>query len=124
MKRYKAVLLSVSAEQVYYVYSKAQLAELAEITELRDGIADQKDVESGALSDIEVIFSTWGMPGLESGQIARMPNLKAVFYAAGATDYFARPFLARGIQVHSAWKANAIPVAEFCVSLSSYIFNK
>jgi phosphoglycerate dehydrogenase-like enzyme len=49
-------------------------------------------------------------------QLDRMPKLKAVFYAAGATDYFARPLLQRGIRVFSAWLANAVPVAEFTVA--------
>jgi len=61
-------------------------------------------------------------------QLDRMPNLKAVFYGAGATDYFARPLLARGIKVISAWKANAIPVAEFVLaqiilSMKNYFSN-
>ena len=32
--------------------------------------------------------------------------------AAGTVQAFARPFLARGVQVFSAWAANAVPVAE------------
>ena len=40
---------------------------------------------------------------------------KVVFYSAGATDNFARYFLDKNIIVASAWLANAIPVAEFCV---------
>jgi len=42
-----------------------------------------------------------------------LPNLKAVFHAAGTVRYFAQPLMQRGIQVFSAWQANAIPVAEF-----------
>lgn len=68
------------------------------------------------LADLEVIFSTWGMPRLTGEQIDRLPKLKAVFYAAGSVQYFAAPFLDRGIEVVSAWAANAIPVAEFTVA--------
>jgi phosphoglycerate dehydrogenase-like enzyme len=69
-----------------------------------------------ALKDVQVIFSTWGMPQLTEEQTAQMPNLKAVFYGAGSVQGFARPFLASGIKVFSAWAANAIPVAEFTVA--------
>ena len=38
-----------------------------------------------------------------------------MFYAAGSVQSFARPLLARGITVASAWRANAVPVAEFAL---------
>ncbi len=57
------------------------------------------------------------MPALAEEEIARFfPKLKAVFYAAGTVQGFARPFLNRGIRIFSAWGANAVPVAEFTVS--------
>jgi phosphoglycerate dehydrogenase-like enzyme len=74
------------------------------------------DQHLDALQDLEYIFSTWGMVPLVEEQIARLPALKAVFYAAGSVQYFARPFLNRGVQVVSAWGANAVPVAEFVIS--------
>jgi phosphoglycerate dehydrogenase-like enzyme len=66
-----------------------------------------------ALRGIEYIFSTWGMPTLSEEQVAQMPALKAVFYAAGSVQDFARPFLNHGVTVVSAWAANAVPVAQF-----------
>ena len=45
-----------------------------------------------------------------------LPNLKAVFYAAGSVQSFARPFLNCGVRVFSAWAANAVPVAEYTVA--------
>lgn len=66
---------------------------------------------------VRYIFSTWGMPGLSEAEIARcFPALQAVFYAAGSVQYFARPFLNRGISVFSAWAANAVPVAEYAAA--------
>ena len=44
------------------------------------------------------------------------PSLKCVFYGAGSVQKFARPFLACGVKVFSAWAANAVPVAEFTVA--------
>ncbi|MFA5689408.1 MAG: NAD(P)-dependent oxidoreductase [Kiritimatiellales bacterium] len=68
------------------------------------------------LHDLEIIFSTWEMPVLTSEQIAQMKNLKAVFYAAGATQYFREPFIKEGVIVCSATAANAVPVAEFALA--------
>lgn len=68
------------------------------------------------LRDVEVIFATWGMWELTPDQLAALPNLKAVFYAAGTVKYFARPLLERGIVVTSSWQANAVPVAEFTLA--------
>jgi phosphoglycerate dehydrogenase-like enzyme len=68
------------------------------------------------LSDLRFIFSTWGMPKLTKDEIAAMPHLEAVFYAAGSVRGFARPFLEQGITVVSAWAANAVPVAEYVLA--------
>ncbi|MFA5687630.1 MAG: NAD(P)-dependent oxidoreductase [Kiritimatiellales bacterium] len=68
------------------------------------------------LHSLDVIFSTWHAPKLTAEQIQKLPNLKAVFYAAGATGYFRDPFLNAGIKVCSAAAANAIPVAQFALS--------
>lgn len=116
MKKYKSAILSANPSQIDYVYTPAQIQEIASITDFLPGIYSAEDVESGKLADVEVLFSTWGMVQLDDALLERMPALKAVFYAAGATDYFARPLFARGIRVFSAWCANAIPVAEFCVA--------
>jgi phosphoglycerate dehydrogenase-like enzyme len=74
------------------------------------------DVLAPQLQDIEVIFSTWGMPALSAAQLDRLPHLEAVFYAAGSVQGFARPLLERGIIVMSGWAANAVPVAEFTLA--------
>jgi len=68
------------------------------------------------LQDVEVIFSTWGMPLLTEEQLDAIPQLRAVFYAAGAVGFFSPPLVARGVQISSALHANAIPVAEFTLS--------
>ena len=73
--------------------------------------------EPERFSDVEYVFSTWGMPTLSEDEIAAcLPKLKAVFYGAGTVQAFARPFLNRGIKVFSAWAANAVPVAEYTVA--------
>ena len=111
-----AALLCESEENIHYVYSDAQLAQLAGLTDLKPGIFSRARLAEADLSDVEVLFSTWGMPCLTDEELARLPKLEAVFYAAGATDGFARPLFAHNVKVLSAWQANAIPVAEFCVA--------
>ncbi len=66
------------------------------------------------LKTVEYIFSTWGMPVFQEKEIREyFPSLKAVFYAAGSVQGFARPFLNCGVKVFCAAAANAVPVAEF-----------
>ena len=77
----------------------------------------EADLRAGAAADCEVLFSTWGMPALSEEELAAaLPRLRAVFYAAGSVQAFARPLLARGVAVFSAWGENAVPVAEVAVA--------
>ncbi len=67
--------------------------------------------------DTELIFSTWDMPHFTREELQKcFPALRAVFYAAGSVQHFAREFLAAGAHVFSAWAANAIPVAEYAAA--------
>lgn len=69
------------------------------------------------LADVEYVFSTWGITIMSEKEIKTIfPSLKAVFYAAGSVQKFARPFLKCGVKVFSAWAANAVPVAEYTVA--------
>jgi len=69
------------------------------------------------MPQVEFIFSTWGMPSMSEDDVRRcFPALKAVFYAAGSVQHFARAFLNCGVRVFSAWAANAVPVAEVCLA--------
>lgn len=78
--------------------------------------ADNFDQHAAALADIEVIFATWGIPRLDDHHFEAMPNLKAVFYAAGNVKSFASPLIDRGVTLVGAWDINAVPVAEMCLS--------
>jgi phosphoglycerate dehydrogenase-like enzyme len=113
MRKLKSVFLCRRPEKVEEVYTLEQRREIAEFTDLRPGVVTPEEIASTDLSQVEAVFSTWGMPCLTDEQLDRMPKLEAVFYAAGATDGFARPLFARGVRIVSAWRANAIPVAEF-----------
>jgi len=104
--------------RVHAVYGKGRLDRLRELTDLYpDVIAEANfDAHADNLNDLEVVFSTWGMPHLTATHLDRLPSLQAVFYAAGSVKGFARPLLERGITVASAWAANGIPVAEFTLA--------
>jgi phosphoglycerate dehydrogenase-like enzyme len=105
-------------ETIKSVFASGRFERVAELSELYPEVISEKNLEEhiDKLTDIEAIFSTWGMLKLTEAQIELMPSLKAVFYAGGSTKYFARPFLNKGIKVISAWKANAVPVAEFATA--------
>ena len=103
-------------DKIKAVYAPAVTEALAKEAGLdASRVLSKEDVLAGAHTrDTEYIFSTWGMATLSEEEIAEhFPRLKAVFYAAGTVQYFARPFLARGVRVFSAWDANAVPVAEY-----------
>jgi phosphoglycerate dehydrogenase-like enzyme len=69
------------------------------------------------LSDIEMIFSGWGMAELTEDFLEAAPNLKVVFYGAGSIRYFATDAAwDRGIVITSAYAANAVPVSEYTLA--------
>ena len=99
------------------VYGLGRYEKIAEMADLYPHIisADNFEEHVNNLQDLEVIFSTWGMPQLTEEQVARLPNLKCVFYAAGASRGWRMPYLNNNVKVATATPANAIPVAEFCL---------
>jgi len=105
-------------DQIDNVYGRGRRERVAELTNLYPAIVRGGDLDDhvDSLGDLEVIFSTWGMPALTGEQIDRLGSLEAVFYAAGAVKHFAEPFLQRQVTVVSAWAANAVPVAEFTLA--------
>ena len=100
------------------VFAQGRRERLAKITDLYPEQINDENLEEhlAKLIDLDVIFSTWDMPKLSEEQVKKLPKLKAVFYAAGATKYFREPFEKNGVIVCSATAANAIPVAEFALS--------
>lgn len=113
----KAAFLA-SPDLIADVYGESRRERVAALTDLLPEIISPKNLEEALprLHDVEVFFSTWGMPRLMPEQLDRLPNLRAIFYAAGSVQTWAPPYLERGIVVVSAWRANAIPVAEFTLA--------
>ena len=116
----KSIYLANNHGQVNYVYSEKTKKELSEIAELEPEFLFKKDDVLAApekFAAVEYIFSTWSMPAFSEDEIAKcFPALKAIFYSAGTVQAFARPFMAHGIKIFSAWAANAVPVAEYTVA--------
>ena len=98
--------------RIRQVFSKAHFERLGAMTELHPTIVSADEIPA----DTEVLISTWGMPRLTPAQADRLSNLKLMLYGAGDVRYFAEPLVERRVQIVSAWRANAIPVAEFTLS--------
>ena len=115
----KAIFLCDKPKNIESVYSEEIRRELANTVALDRSVFTKADLLASpdGFSNVDFVFSTWGMPALSEEEIALcLPSLKCVFYAAGSVQTFARPFLARGVRVFSAWAANAVPVAEYTVA--------
>jgi phosphoglycerate dehydrogenase-like enzyme len=105
--------------KLFAVYAPDTLATLSAIAGLDPTPVMREEIlaEPEKYRDVEVIFSTWGMPKFTEEEIrACLPSLRAVFYAAGSVQAFARPHLAAGVRIFSAWASNAVPVAEYTVA--------
>ena len=102
--------------RVFRIYHGDCFAALQKEADLEPTLYTKDDVlkDPQAFSKVENIFTTWGMPAFTEEEIrTAFPSLRAVYYAAGSVRYFAAPFLSCGVRVHSAWAANAVPVAEY-----------
>ena len=110
----------VGADVIWQVYPSDTLKQLEQCAGLDSSFvinAENWKNYTKQMQEAELIFSTWGMVEFTKEEIREyLPNLKAVYYAAGSVQYFARPFLEGGVRVFSAWAANAVPVAEFTLA--------
>lgn len=116
MKR--AAFFNQDPERLERVFGRGRRERLERLVDLYPHVVTSENFADHAdrLRDLEVIFSTWGMVPMGAGELARLPALQAVFYAAGTVQSFARPLLRRGILLVSSWAANAVPVAEFSLA--------
>jgi phosphoglycerate dehydrogenase-like enzyme len=81
------------------VFGKSQVKRIAALTNLYPEVVNGRNFaeHASALADVQVIFATWGMPAFGERHFAALPDLKAVFYAAGNVKSFAAPLLERGV---------------------------
>jgi len=100
------------------VYGQGRRERIMALTALHPTVVTGENFDEHAphLGEVQAVFATWGMPALSPQQLESLPALRAVFYAAGSVQHFARPLLERGVVVVSAWQALAAPVAEFVLA--------
>lgn len=118
MTRTQAALCGNEEWQIQRVYGQGRRELLESMADLHPTSISTRNFESLApsLARVEALFTTWGMDADLALLVRELPNLKAVFHAAGTVQGFARPLMEKGILVVSAWAANAAPVAQFTVS--------
>lgn len=114
----KATFFCDQPDKLERVYDKGRRERVEALCDVYPDVVSRENLGKHltALRDIDVVFSTWGMFTPSPEQLDALPDLKAVFYAAGSVRGFAGPMLERGISVVSAWAANGVPVAEFTVA--------
>jgi phosphoglycerate dehydrogenase-like enzyme len=114
----KSIFLG-DVNQINRVYPENIKKALSVEAGIDDSVMSKTDIKANrdSLAETRFIFSTWGMPAMETEEIKEyFPGLEAVFYAAGSVQGFARSFLDCGIKVFSAWAANGVPVAEYALA--------
>ncbi|MFP4260548.1 MAG: hydroxyacid dehydrogenase [Opitutales bacterium] len=102
------------------IYNSDALETLCQLTENDGAVHTRERILSnpGAYAEVEIGFSGWGSPVLDAELLQALPSLKAYFYGAGTVRGFVTDaFWERDILLTSAYQANAVPVAEFTVSM-------
>ena len=119
MREVAAYINESPENKLSIAYDAATRERLSAQLEFLPGVVLSQELEARReeLKKVAYLFATWGVPALSQEEIREyFPGLKALFYAAGSVQQFARPYLQAGVKVFSAWAANAVPVAEFTVA--------
>ena len=112
-----AVMAADSFAALFDDARTARFAALAEITGdlLVDDVTDPG--YAAHLAEAEVVVTSWGAPPFDAALLERMPQLRAIFHAAGSVrHHVGEAVWDRGILVTSAADANAVPVAEYTLA--------
>ncbi len=111
----KAVFL-LPENNINLIYGPDEQRDIAERVEL---VAPRLDAATykewrGKLGEVTCIFSGWGMAKMDVAFFEVFPNLKVLFYGAGAVRGFVTDEVwQRGVQIVNANVANGVSVAEF-----------
>ena len=97
-----AIFLCESTHNVDYVYSPEQRRQIAERVNLRSGIFNRASLETEDFSDVELIFSTWGMPALTDFQYFPHYGINETLITYSAT-------LKKPSDLYTTGKASKIP---------------
>lgn len=99
-----------------YIFGGGRRERFEAELDVMPGVYSSKDLDSqrAAFAEVEVILSSWGMPELTDEQIETyFPNLKLILYGAASVQYFARPYMRRGVRITTAAASMAEYVAQF-----------
>ena len=98
MNKPRAVFFGNRQDLLTHVYPDSRVERLKALADVHPVIVSKDNFDDllPELSEIDYIFSTWGMPRLTPAQIKQMSALKMVFYGAGTVKYFAEPLSAAG----------------------------
>ncbi|MGE4489314.1 MAG: hydroxyacid dehydrogenase [Kiritimatiellales bacterium] len=102
------------------VYGPKEIAELCELVNLADVRLDLNNWKEhlDVLKNAEILMSSWGAPVFDEEFLAAAPKLEAVFYGAGSIKaLMTNAAWDRGLRITSAYAANAVPVAEYTLSM-------
>ncbi len=114
----KALFL-VSERNFQLVYGPDERRDIAARVELVAPRADPGDLAAlrGRMSGVEALFSSWGMAKMDDAFFEVFPDLKVLFYGAGAVSGFVTDAVwSRGVQISNANVANGEAVAEYTVA--------
>jgi phosphoglycerate dehydrogenase-like enzyme len=116
LPRARFVLDEDALQWIYPPHLRQQIMQYVDVTG-EPVTAMQVEADPTLLEGVELLFSGWRAPYFNETILQAASDLKAVFYGAGACDYFmGDAFRRRGIVVTSAIGENATPVAEFTVA--------
>ncbi|EDM26035.1 probable D-2-hydroxyacid dehydrogenase protein [Lentisphaera araneosa HTCC2155] len=113
---YESLLIGTPV-QINRIFTPDRRETISKLSDLYPEVIKTEDLakHSRELSEVKYVFSTWGPPLFTDEQLAQLPNLEAVFYAAGSVKDFCDQLFKHQIKIFSAPKANAVPVAQFAL---------
>ena len=94
--------------------TRTELSTIANVVSLAP-----EDITNGRLLDgVELLLTGWGCPAITARTLNGAPELRAVVHAAGSVRFLmSREAWERDLRVSSLAYVNAIPVAEYTVSM-------
>ncbi len=115
------VLRPDAYDSIYGPTERAAIARHVDMVaspQTKESISKHPDI----LAEVEVLFSGWGAPVMDTTLVAHAPCLRAIFYGSGSIKGFITDAVwKREILVTSAQAINAIPVAEY--TLAAILFS-
>lgn len=102
---------------IYGLEEQEAISSIVEIVsphQTRESICRHMDY----LNDVEIVFSGWDGPKIDTEFLRSAPNLKLVLYGAGSVrSIVSEAFWDRNVRISSAFEMNAIPVSEYTLAM-------